>query len=679
MSEEKRLHKTRNIGFMAHIDAGKTTVTERVLYYTGRTYKLGEVHDGTAVMDWMPQEQERGITITSAVTTCQWHDHIIQIIDTPGHVDFTIEVERSLRVLDGAIAVFCGVGGVEPQSETVWHQAEKYRVPKIAFVNKMDRVGADFFGAVEQMGEKLGANTLVVQLPWGAEDSFRGVIDLITMKGIIWEDESLGAVYEQVEIPEEMLIQAQEYRERLLERVAETDEVLTERYLSGEAISEDELKRAIRKATVELTVVPVLCGAALRNKGIQPLLDAIVNYLPSPLEVPPVNGINPLTKRVEQRRSDEHEPLCALAFKIMMEQGRKVAYLRVYSGILETGKDVYNASLGKEERVARIFEMHAKQRKRIDRARAGEIVAVMGLKDTSTGNTLCNRANPIVLEPMEFYKPVISVAVEPKTNQDQEKVSFALEKLSEEDPTFQVRYDEDTAQTIISGMGELHLDVLIKRLVEEYNLAVNVGRPQVVYRETIEKPAKVQWQFSKVIDDITHRAKINLEVIPIARGTGVEFTSVVPPEEIPQELLEAIQAGVEESFTVGALTGYPLTDIKVILKGARYTQDDFTPMVLKVAVAQALREACQKGTPLILEPIMELDVMVPEEFMGEVIGDIKARKGSVEAIDNKGKIAMIKAHPPLTRMFGYSTDLRSMTQGRGTFSMRFSHYDKVVQ
>ena len=678
MSGEKRLLKTRNIGFMAHIDAGKTTVTERVLYYTGRTYKIGEVHDGTAVMDWMIQEQERGITITSAVTACQWRDHIIQIIDTPGHVDFTIEVERSLRVLDGAIAVFCGVGGVEPQSETVWHQADKYHVPKIAFVNKMDRAGADFFGVVEQMVAKLGTNPVVIQLPWGTEDSFRGVIDLIAMKGIMWEEESLGAVYQQVEIPDEMLSQAQEYREHLLEKVAETDEVLTERYLSGEVISGEELTRAIRKATVELKVVPVLCGAALRNKGIQPLLNAIVDYLPSPLDMPPVEGTNPRTKEVEQRRSDEAEPLCSLAFKIMMDQGRKLTYIRVYSGVMEAGKVVYNASLMKEERVARIFEMHAKQRKRIDRARAGEIVAVMGLKDTSTGNTLCDRSHPILLEPIEFYKPVISVAVEPKTNQDQDKLPFALEKLSEEDPTFQVRYDEDTAQTIISGMGELHLDVLIKRLVEEYNLAVNVGRPQVVYRETIEKPAEFKGQFSKVIDDVPHRAEIHLAVLPHGRGKGVEFTSTVPPGEIPLEDLEAIRAGVEESSTVGALTGYPLTDIKILLKDARYTNDEFTPMVLKVAVAQALRDACQKGGPLLLEPIMELDVMVPEEFMGEVIGDIQSRKGSIESIDNKGKMAIIKAHPPLTRMFGYSTDLRSMTQGRGTFSMRFSHYDKVV-
>jgi elongation factor G len=679
MSGEKRLRRTRNIGFMAHIDAGKTTVTERVLYYTGRTYKIGEVHDGTAVMDWMTQEQERGITITSAVTTCQWRDHIIQIIDTPGHVDFTIEVERSLRVLDGAIAVFCGVSGVQPQSETVWHQADKYRVPKLAFVNKMDRVGADFFGTVEQMVSKLGANPLVVQLPWGAENSFRGVIDLIAMQGIIWEEEGLGAVYRQVAIPDDVLSQAQEYRDRLVEKVVETDEHLTERYLSGEAISEAEIQQAIRKATVALTAVPVLCGAALRNKGIQPLLDAIVAYLPSPLDIPPMEGVNPLTKQKEQRRSDENEPLCSLAFKIMMDQGRKLTYVRIYSGVMETGKVVYNANLGAEERVARIFEMHANDRKRLDRARAGAIIAAMGLKNTSTGNTLCDRAHPIVLEPMEFFKPVISVAVEPKTNQDQDRLSLALEKLSEEDPTFQVRYDEDTAQTVISGMGELHLDVLIKRLVEEYNLEVNVGRPQVVYRETIERPAEVHGRFSKVIDDIAHKADIQLEVIPNDRGKGVEFTSLVPEEELPRELREAIQVGVQESSTVGALTGYPLTDIKVFLKAVSYTQDDFTPMLLKMAVSQALREACQKGTPLILEPIMELAVMIPEEFMGEVIGDIRSRKGSIEAIDTKGKMTAIKAHPPLTRMFGYSTDLRSMTQGRGTFSMRFSHYDRVIK
>jgi elongation factor G len=677
MSGEKRLRKTRNIGFMAHIDAGKTTVTERVLFYTGRTYKIGEVHDGTAVMDWMTQEQERGITITSAVTTCQWHEYIIQIIDTPGHVDFTIEVERSLRVLDGSIAVFCGVSGVQPQSETVWHQADKYRVPKLAFINKMDRVGADFFRAVEQMRSKLGANPLVIQLPWGVEDSFRGVIDLIAMQGIMWEEEGLGARYQQVAIPEEILSQARQYRERLVEKVAETDERLTERYLGGEAISEDELRQAIRKATIALKVVPVLCGAALRNKGIQSLLDAITAYLPSPLDCPPVRGINPLTKLPEERRSDEGDPLCALAFKIVMDQGRRLTYVRVYSGAIEMGKIIYNANLGSEERVARIFEMHANDRKRLDRARAGEIVALMGLKDTSTGHTLCDRAHPILLEPMEFLKPVISVAVEPKTNQDQDKLAFALEKLSEEDPTFQVRYDEDTAQTVISGMGELHLDVLIKRLLEEYNLPVHVGKPQVVYRETIGKEAEVKERFSKVIEDVSHSAEIHLAVLPQERGAGVAFVSAVPDGEITDELLEIVKESIRESSTVGPLAGYPLTDIKVVLKGISYSDDEFTLMVIRVAVAQALRGACQKGFPILMEPIMELDVIVPEEFMGEVIGDIQARKGAIDLIDTKGKIATIKARPPLTRMFGYSTDLRSMTQGRGTFSMRFSHYDSV--
>jgi elongation factor G len=677
MSGEKRLRRTRNIGFMAHIDAGKTTVTERVLFYTGRTYKIGEVHDGTAVMDWMTQEQERGITITSAVTMCRWHDYIIQIIDTPGHVDFTIEVERSLRVLDGVIAVFCGVSGVQPQSETVWHQADRYRVPKLAFINKMDRIGADFFGAIEQMRSKLGANPVVVQLPWGAEDSFRGVIDLITMQGISWEEESLGARYQQVAIPEEMMSQARQYRERLVEKIAETDEHLTERYLRGDAISEDELRQAIRKATITLTVVPVLCGAALRNKGIQPLLDAIVAYLPAPLDCPPVRGINPLTKLPEERRNDEGDPLCALAFKILMDQGRKLTYVRIYSGVIETGKVIYNANLGGDERVARIFEMHANDRKRLDHARAGEIVAVMGLKDTSTGHTLCDRAHPILLEPMEFFKPVISVAVEPKTNQDQDKLSFALEKLAEEDPTFQVRYDDDTAQTVISGMGELHLDVLIKRLLEEYNLSVHVGKPQVVYRETIEKEAEVKERFSKVIEDVSHSAEVHLAVIPQERGTGVAFVSAVPEGEVTDELLEVIRESVQESSSAGPLMGYPLTDIKVVLKGIHYSDDEFTTMVIKVAIAQALREACQKGFPILMEPIMELEVIVPEEFMGEVIGDIQARKGAIDLIDTKGKIATIKARPPLTRMFGYSTDLRSMTQGRGTFSMRFFHYDSV--
>jgi elongation factor G len=679
MAGEKRLKITRNIGFMAHIDAGKTTVTERILFYTGRTYKIGEVHDGTAVMDWMLQEQERGITITSAVTTCQWRNHTIHIIDTPGHVDFTIEVERSLRVLDGAIGVFCGVGGVEPQSETVWHQADKYRVPKIAFINKMDRVGADFFGTVTMMSDKLGIHPLVLQLPWGTEESFRGVIDLVKMVALEWDNETLGAVYRSVDIPDDMVGEAQEYREQLVEKVAETDDVILEKYLAGEAISEDELRRAIREGTLQRVLVPVVCGSALRNKGMQPLLDAIVDYLPSPLDVPPVEGLNPDSQGVETRQSDENEALCGLAFKVMMDQGRKLTYVRIYSGVMEVGRPVYNPTLKRDERPTRIFDMHANQRKRLEQARAGEIVAIMGLKETSTGHTLCDRKRPLVLEPIEFYKPVISVAVEPKSNQDQDKLAFALEKLGEEDPTFKVTYEEDTAQTVISGMGELHLDVLIRRLVDEYKLRVNTGKPQVVFRETIERAAEVEGRFSRAIDEVEHSAEIRLEVIPGIRGEGIVFWAELTADEVPPDYVDAVRAGVEESATVGPLRGYPLTDVKVVLKKIQCTQDEFTSMVLKVASSQALREACQKGGPVLLEPFMKLDVMIPEEFMGEVIGDIQARKGTVESVDTKGRMTLVEALTPLRQMFGYSTALRSMTQGRGTFSMLFSHYDKVTE
>lgn len=674
MAGEKRLRRTRNIGFMAHIDAGKTTVTERVLYYTGKTHRIGEVHEGTAVMDWMPQEQERGITITSAVTTCYWRDHIIQIIDTPGHVDFTIEVERSLRVLDGAIAIFCAVGGVEPQSETVWHQADKYRVPRIAFVNKMDRVGADFYGTLDQMVDKLGANPLPLQIPWGVEDSFQGVIDLVKMKALLWEDE-LGERYREVDIPEGLLGEAERWRERLLEKVAETDDALLEKYLSGEPITEKELKGAIRRATIDMSLQPVLCGAALRNRGVQPLLDAIVDYLPSPLDVPPVKGVNPFTHEEEERPCDEAAPLCALAFKISMDQGRKLTYVRVYSGVLEVGKGVYNANLGRQEKVARVFEMHANHKRRLERARAGEIVAVAGLKETSTGHTLCDKDHPIVLEPIEAYKPVISIAVEPKTTQDQDRLAFALEKIAEEDPTFRVKHDEETGQTVISGMGELHLDVIVRRLRDEYNLQVNVGRPQVVYRETVTREAEARVEFSRTIEGATRFAEVVLEVLPNERGKGLEFIPLLG-EEIPSELREAIRQGVEEATTLGIM-GYPLTDIKVVVKEARFSQDEFAPMVLKAAVSQALREASERAGPVLLEPIMELNLMVPQEFMGEVLGDLQARKGQVEQILTKGQMAMIRGYAPLTKLFGYSTDLRSLTQGRGTFSMRFHRYDLV--
>ena len=660
---------------MAHIDAGKTTVTERILYYTGRTHRMGEVHDGNTVMDWMLQEQQRGITITSAVTTCPWRDNYIHIIDTPGHVDFTIEVERSLRVLDGAIAVFCAVGGVEPQSETVWHQADKYGVPKLAFINKMDRIGADFFRTVDMMIDRLGAKPLIIQLPLGFEDQFKGVVDLIGFKAIIWHEETLGASFSEVEIPQDFLPQALEHRKKLLEAVAESDDALTERYLEGEDFSEEVIREAIRRETISLSLVPVLCGAALKNKGIQPLLDAIVDYLPSPIDVPPVKGIDPRTDHVEERASSDDEPFCGLAFKIMMDQGRQLTYTRIYSGVLKTGSEVYNPRLKSTEKVARIFLMHANHRERLQEARAGDIVALIGLKQTTTGDTLCTRAHPILLEPIGSYRPVMSVAVEPKTNRDQEKLAFSLGKLSEEDPTFVVKFDEDTGQTIISGMGELHLEVLTQRLFSEYHLEVNVGRPQVVYRETISKAVEVAARFDKVVEDVRHFAEVTLKLIPNRRGDGLEFQSEMPNGTVSQEGLFAIEEGVKDASTAGLIMGYPVTDVRTVFVKASFDEQNPSLMALRIAASNAFREGLKEGRPTLLEPMMELSVMVPEEFMGEVIGDLKARKAEVESITPKGKIVLITAMAPLKGMFGYSTDLRSLSQGRGTFSMQFSHYD----
>jgi len=674
MAGEKRLRKMRNIGFFAHIDAGKTTVTERVLYYTGKIHRMGEVDEGTATMDWMPQEQERGITITSAVTTCFWRDHVIQIIDTPGHVDFTIEVERALRVLDGAIVIFSAVEGVEPQSETIWFQSLRYKVPKICFVNKMDRIGADFFGVIEQMKEKLGANPLPIQIPWGKEGEFRGVVDLIRMKALFWEDET-GEKFLEVDVPEELLEEAEAVREKMLEKVVETDEELLEKYLDGQILSEKEIKEAIRRATIEQRLQPVLCGAALKNKGIQPLIDAIVDYLPSPLDVPPVKGINPLTKMEETRPSDESAPFCALAFKVMMEQGRKLTYVRIYSGLLREGQEVYNASLGRKETVSRIFEMHANYKKRLEMARAGDIVALMGLKETLTGHTLCDQAHPILLEPIQSYEPVISIAVEPKSSQHQEKLLQALENIAQEDPTFKVKQDEETGQTIISGMGELHLDVILRRIKDEYGLELNVGRPQVVYRETIRERAEVKSEFSRLIEGVKRSVKITLELIPNERGKGIEFIPLLG-EGFPQEVLNVIREGVMEATTIGVL-GYPLADLKVLVKEVEFNQEDFMPLILKAALSQAIQEASNKASPILLEPIMELTVVIPTEFMGEVIGDIQARKGRIEEIKTRAQMTILKAEVPLTRLFGYSTDLRSLTQGRGSFSMRFLRYDAV--
>jgi elongation factor G len=636
---------------------------------------MGEVHDGNTVMDWMLQEQQRGITITSAVTTCPWRDLYIHIIDTPGHVDFTIEVERSLRVLDGAIAVFCAVGGVEPQSETVWHQADKYRVPKLAFINKMDRIGADFFRTVEMMVDRLGAKPLLIQLPLGTEDQFRGVVDLIRFKGIIWHEETLGASFSETEIPQEILPQALEQRKKLLETVAESDDALTEKYLEGEEFSEEVIKGAVRRETISLNLVPVLCGAALKNKGIQPLLDAIIDYLPSPLDIPPVQGTNPLTGEVEVRISSDDQSFSGLAFKIMMDQGRKLTYTRMYSGVLKTGETAYNPRLRAKEKAARIFLMHANHRERLEEARAGDIVAIMGLKQTTTGDTLCTEDRPILLEPIDFYKPVMSVAVEPKTNRDQDKLALSLVRLAEEDPTFLVTFDEDTAQTIISGMGELHLEVLIQRLVSEYNVEVNIGRPQVVYRETITKAVEAVGQFDKVIEDLRHVAEVTLKLIPNNRGNGLEFRSQAINTILPPEGLSAIEEGVRDASTAGAIMGYPVTDIQALFLKASFNAENPSLLGLRIAASSAFREGLKKAQPTLLEPIMQLNVIVPEEFMGEVIGDLKARKGEVESITPKGKIAMISASVSLKGMFGYSTDLRSMSQGRGTFSMQFSRYD----
>ncbi len=663
---------------MAHIDAGKTTVTERVLFYTKKIHRMGEVHEGTTVMDWMQQEQERGITITSAVTAVEWKGTIIHIIDTPGHVDFTIEVERSLRVLDGVIAIFSAVEGVEPQSETVWHQADKYGVPKLAFINKMDRIGADFFGTVKMIVDRLGAYPLITQIPIGSEDRFIGVIDLIRLKGIVWDEHSLGVDFKEISIPNDLREEAFLYRSRLIESLAELDDLLMEKYLNGEEISESEMKAALRKGTILTKTVPVLCGAALRNQGIQPLIDAIVDYLPSPLDIPPVEGTNPVIGEEATRMAKDEEPFTALAFKVMMDQGRKLIYLRIYSGVLKVGKEVYNPRLKKGEKISRIFQMHANQRSRVEEAKTGEIVAVMGLKETTTGDTLCDPGHPILLEPIDFYKPVMSVAVEPKLNRDQEKLAESLVKLSEEDPTFHVKFDEDTGQTIISGMGELHLDVLVNRLLSEYHLEVNVGRPQVVYRETVEKEVEISAKFMREMEEVRHFAEVFLSISPNGRGKGIEFHSDVRERTLPPEGLLSVEEGIREASTVGVIMGYPLTDLRVTLLKADVDPDHPSSLALKIASSNALREGCRKAQPVLLEPMMEVDIIVPEEFMGEVVGDLKARKSSVEAITPKGRVTLIRALTPLTRMFGYSTDLRSLTQGRGTFSMQFSRYDKVM-
>ena len=669
MARDTRISKIRNIGIMAHIDAGKTTLTERILFYTGKSHKMGEVHDGEAVMDWMPEEQERGITITSAVTTCHWLQQTINIIDTPGHVDFTIEVERSLRILDGAVAVFCAVGCVEPQSETVWHQADKYRVPRIAFINKMDRVGADFHGAVEQIREKLGARPLILHLPWGREETFQGTIDLIRMQAVHWREETLGSDLEFGPIPEDLREEADLFREQILETLSDLDEALLERYLGGEAIAAEHLLPVIRRGTIDLKIVPVFCGAALRNKGVQPLLDGIVHFLPNPTDIPPVNGLNPLTKKMETRAARDDEPFAGLAFKISLDQGRKLTFLRIYSGVLKVGQEVLNPLKNTRERIARILRMHANKRDRIEEARAGDIVGLIGLKNATTGDTLTDPAQPIVLEAIDVYEPVISLAVEPRSAGQQERVVELLGKMAEEDPTFRYRLDEDSGQIIISGMGELHLEVLVHRLEREYHLAVNVGKPQVVYRETIQQAVDIEEVFERELGGTRHQAVVALQLLPHTRGAGNLFLNMVPEETVPPPIIEALESAVNESFTSGVLQGYPVVDVKVVLTGARTTESQFSEM--------AFRNGCLKAQPILLEPVMKMEIIVPDEFLGEVIGDLNSRKGKIEQITPRNRIQQVKASAPLSQLFGYSTALRSASQGRATFSMHFSHYSRA--
>lgn len=670
-------NKIRNIGIIAHIDAGKTTVTERILYYTGRSHKLGEVHDGEAVMDWMPDEQERGITITSAVTACQWKSFDIQLIDTPGHVDFTIEVERSLRVLDGAIGVFCGVGGVEPQSETVWRQANKYHVPKMAFINKLDRIGADFYNVVEAIETKLNAVPLVMQLPVGIEDTFDGVIDLLTMKHIKWDDDSSGANFSELEIPDDMTDKAAAYKEKLLETLAETDDDIMESYLAEEPIDIERLKLAIRAAAINLKLVPLFCGSALKNKGIQPLLDAVGSYLPSPMDLPPMKANNPVTHEDVECPPSDSAPLAALIFKVAMMEGRKLSFVRVYSGKLKAGQEVYNPYRGKKEKLSRILRMHANKRERIDFVGAGAIVGVVGLKDSSTGETLCMANDQVTLERIEFYEPVISIAIEPKTLTDQDKLEQVLNKLVAEDPTLRVKNDEDTGQTILSGMGELHLEVITSRMDREYSTKVNVGKPQVVYRETIAETSPGSAVFDKEISGQKHFGEVSLQIAPGKRGTGVKFLSKVTQDNIPPNYIPIIEKGIMDSLGSGPVLGYPIVDLTVTLTGGSVKESMSTELAYKVSSSMALNEAFANAAPYLLEPIMKVEAFVPEAFMGEVIGDLNARGGKIEQITPQMGIQIIEAEVPLSKMFGYSTDIRSATQGRGTFSMQFSHFDNI--
>jgi len=673
------LERTRNIGIMAHIDAGKTTTTERILYYTGRSYKIGEVHEGTATMDWMVQEQERGITITSAATTCFWRDCRVNIIDTPGHVDFTVEVERSLRVLDGAVAILDAVSGVEPQTETVWRQADKYRVPRIVYVNKMDRVGADYYRCIDMVRERLGAHPVPLQIPIGREDQYRGLVDLIDQVGLVWndDDDTLGKEYTQIEIPSDMREQVKEYREKMIEGLAEVDEHLMEKYVHGEPITPAELKAAVRKGTISMTLFPVLCGASFKNKGVQPLLDAVIDYLPSPLDIPPVQGINPETKEVEERKPADEAPFAALAFKIMSHQHvGQLVFLRVYSGTLEAGSGVYNSTRDKKERIGRLLRMHANKEEAVEAIAAGDIAAAIGLKLTTTGDTLCDPDRPVVLESMTFPEPVIAVAIEPKTRVDEEKLGVSLSRLALEDPTFRVTSDEETGQTLIHGMGELHLEIIVDRLLREFRVEANVGKPQVAYRETIRKAAAAQGRYVRQTGGRGQYGDVYLEVEP-NEAKGFEFENKIVGGTIPREYIPAVEKGVREALDTGVLAGYPIVDIKVRLTDGSYHDVDSSEMAFKIAASLGFKEACRRAKPVLLEPVMDVEVVTPEEYMGAIVGDLNSRRGRIVSMEARGSSQVIRATVPLGQMFGYATEMRSMTQGRATYTMQFARYEEV--
>jgi elongation factor G len=678
MARQTPLERTRNIGIMAHIDAGKTTTTERILYYTGVSHRMGEVHDGAATMDWMEQERERGITITAAATTCFWKDHRINIIDTPGHVDFTIEVERSLRVLDGAVAVFDSVQGVEPQSETVWRQADKYNVPRIAFMNKMDRIGADFYAGVKSMVDRLGANPVPVQLPIGREAEFRGSVDLVTMKAYLYDDETLGAKYVVGDIPASMTDIAKEYREKMLDAVAEFDEQAMEKYLNGQSLSTEEIKRAIRAGTIAMKITPVLCGSAFKNKGVQQLLDGVVEYLPSPLDVPPVVGIDPSSEKEVKRSASDSEPFAALAFKIMTDPfAGQLTFFRVYSGTLKTGTAVLNITKGTKERIGRLLKMHANKREDIEVVYAGDIAAAVGLRGATTGDTLSDEKHPVLLEVMKFPEPVIAMAIEPKTKPDQEKMAVGLQKLAQEDPSFRVRTDEETAQTIIAGMGELHLEIIVDRLFREFKVEANVGKPEVAYRETIRRPAEAEGKYIKQTGGRGQYGHAVITVEPLEAGKGFEFVNDVVGGAIPREFIPAIEKGIKERMETGVLAGYPVRDIRVTLTDGSYHDVDSNEMAFKIAGSMAFQDACKRADPVLLEPIMKVEVLVPQEFMGDVIGNLNGRRGKIHGMKVRAGSQAIDAAVPLSAMFGYSTDLRSRTQGRATYSMEFDRYEQV--